>query len=88
MKVERRRVRGAWASVGGAAGLLGLLACAGVTAGCASSSPKYDRLAAQTSKPGWVVGDQLGESLCPIPLADRPSPGPRAVSAASNKSDE
>lgn len=41
----------------------GLACLFGGVQGCASSDGPYDRLAAQTSQPGWVVGDSLGLKL-------------------------
>ncbi|MCC6428470.1 MAG: hypothetical protein IT435_16830 [Phycisphaerales bacterium] len=42
-----------------------VLACGALAGGCASESNRYDSLAAQTSRPGWVVGDSLGMTLAP-----------------------
>lgn len=61
-----------WESCLKDAGLV--LAFAGVAgvvmAGCSSArDAEYDRLAAQTSRPGWVVGDSLGQMIAPPRLS-------------------
>ena len=45
-------------------GILGGIAACGLIGGCRSSETvKCDRLAAQTSRPGWVVGDAVGMAM-------------------------
>jgi hypothetical protein len=66
MVSARRRTR--WGSLlkstamgVGAAGIAAV-----VMTGCGSShGSRYDHLDAQTSRPGWAVGDMLGQALAP-----------------------
>jgi hypothetical protein len=64
MVSARRRAR--WGSLLQSTVLIVGTAGIAVMSGCgASHGSRYDHLDAQTSRPGWAVGDMLGQALAP-----------------------